>query len=178
MVDVIWLWALVTVGVIGAIAVVASGRWGSMADVDEDRPDALISAGSLTGEQIKDVRFTHSVRGYRQDEVDTLLDLVAAELDRRESLLRQANIGVDQSRAETDARPIETDAPASGAGHGDVSTPAARASDVDEDGHPGYPWDEARSGRDDVSRSGDDPGYRRDTRAPGAGRTAEPPPMP
>jgi DivIVA domain-containing protein len=156
MVDVIWLWALVTVGVIGAIAVVASGRWGSMADVDEDRPDALVSAGYLTGEQIKDVRFTHSVRGYRQDEVDTLLDLVAAELDRRESMLRQANIGLEQTRPQAGSR--------GRAGTGDSAGPGRKPSVEDEENPSGYPWDDAGYQGDDADRSGDS-------------RTAEPPPV-
>jgi DivIVA domain-containing protein len=169
MVDVIWLWALVTVGVIGAIAVVASGRWGSMVDVDEDRPDALISAGSLTGEQIKDVRFTHSVRGYRQDEVDTLLDLVAAELDRRDSMLRQANAGGDQTRAQTDGS-------ARGTGPGDAAVPASAPDADDEAEHGGYPWTDVADQHGDVGRPADAAAYEAgDVGHPGHGRTAGPP---
>jgi DivIVA domain-containing protein len=96
---VIWIWALVTIMIIGAIAVVATGRWGSMAEVYEDRPDTVIPAATLSGQRIKDVRFSHSVRGYRQDEVDTLLDLVAAELDRREQMLRDAGVPLEPSAA-------------------------------------------------------------------------------
>jgi DivIVA domain-containing protein len=157
MVRVIWLWALVTVGVIGAIAVVASGHWGAMAEVDEDRPDALVSAGALTGQQIKDVRFTHSIRGYRQDEVDTLLDLVATELDRRESMLRQANVNLDQT---------VLDAGDSGRGTQQAEmTGTAPAADEDRAEETGYPWDDDTGyGRDDPRRRDDD-------------RTADPPPL-
>jgi DivIVA domain-containing protein len=155
MVRVIWLWALVTVGVIGAIAVVAAGHWGSMVEVDEDRPDALISAGALTGQQIKDVRFTHSVRGYRQDEVDTLLDLVATELDRRESMLRQANINLDQT---------VPDGAGSHPGTHQAET-TEREPDADQGEETGYPWD-------------DSAGYRPGDGGRDDGRTADPPPVP
>jgi DivIVA domain-containing protein len=156
MVRVIWLWALVTVGVIGAIAVVASGHWGSLAEVDEDRPDALVSAEALTGQQIKDVRFAHSIRGYRQDEVDTLLDLVATELDRRETMLRQANINLDQTVLDGASR--------RGAHEAEMAGPEPDA-DEDRGEETGYPWDDnAGYGQEDASRRDDD-------------RTADPPPV-
>jgi DivIVA domain-containing protein len=158
MVRVIWLWALVTVGVIGAIAVVAAGHWGSMVEVDEDRPDALISAGALTGQQIKDVRFTHSVRGYRQDEVDTLLDLVATELDRRESMLRQANINLDQTV-------LDGAGSHRGTHQAETTEPEADADDDQGEGT-GYPWD------DNAGYGPEDTGRRDDA------RTADPPPVP
>jgi DivIVA domain-containing protein len=157
MVRVIWLWALVTVGVIGAIAVVAAGHWGSMVEVDEDRPDALISAGALTGQQIKDVRFTHSVRGYRQDEVDTLLDLVATELDRRESMLRQANINLDQTV-------VDGGGSHRGTHQAETTEPEPDAdADADQREETGYPWD------DNAGYGPGDPDGR------DAGRTADPP---
>jgi DivIVA domain-containing protein len=132
---VIWLWALVTIVIIGAIAVVATGRWGSMSEVYEDRPDTVIPAATLSGQRIKDVRFSHSIRGYRQDEVDTLLDLVAAELDRREQMLRDADIPLE---------PSAVDVPRGGRRRADPRTTAQAPGQAVEDRSAeerGYPWD-------------------------------------
>jgi len=89
-----WFFALVIVLLIGAVAVVASGRWGSMAEVYDDRPDVLVPARrALTADDIESSRFGIGVRGYRMDEVDTLLERVArevAERDRRIADLERA----------------------------------------------------------------------------------------
>ena len=48
----------------------------------DDRPDAVVPAGRpLTGADLKAVRFSTAVRGYRASEVDALLDRLAAQLD-------------------------------------------------------------------------------------------------
>ncbi len=78
-----WVLAVVAVAVMGAAAVVAAGRGGSMSEVFDDRPDARVPAdGPLTGEDLRRVRFAAAIRGYRMAEVDALLDRLAAELDR------------------------------------------------------------------------------------------------
>jgi DivIVA domain-containing protein len=70
----IWLFAILIVVVMGAVAVVAAGRGGSMADSFDDRPDVRVPAdGPLTGADLRRVRFTTAFRGYRMSEVDTLL---------------------------------------------------------------------------------------------------------
>jgi len=79
-----WLFAIVAVVVMGAAAVVALGRGGSMAEVYDDRPDARIPAdGPLTADDLRRVRFTTALRGYRMSEVDALLDRLTDELARR-----------------------------------------------------------------------------------------------
>jgi DivIVA domain-containing protein len=79
-----WVFALVVVAVLGATAVVAAGRGGSMVEVHDDRPDALVPADRpLTAEDLRVVRFGTAVRGYRMDEVDALLERLAAELEDR-----------------------------------------------------------------------------------------------
>jgi DivIVA domain-containing protein len=76
-----WLFALLIVAVVGAIAVVAAGAGGSMAAEYDDRPDALVPAdGPLRGEDLKAVRFSTVFRGYRASEVDALLDRLATQL--------------------------------------------------------------------------------------------------
>ena len=78
-----WVLAVVAVVVMGAAAVVATGRGGGMAEVFDDRPDARVQAeGPLTAADLRQVRFTTALRGYRMAEVDALLDRLAAELDR------------------------------------------------------------------------------------------------
>lgn len=81
----IWLWVLVIVVVIGALSVVLASRGETMAEVYDDRPDATIPAGRpLTADDLRDVRFSSALRGYRMDEVDALLSRLQAELTARE----------------------------------------------------------------------------------------------
>jgi len=77
-----WFFAFLIVALMGAVAVVAAGRGGSMAEVYDDRPDSRVQAdGPLTAEDVRRVRFSTAFRGYRMSEVDALLDRLAAELD-------------------------------------------------------------------------------------------------
>ena len=77
-----WLFAFVIVALMGVIAVVATGRGGSMADTYDDRPDSRVQAdGPLTAQDLRRVRFSTALRGYRMSEVDALLDRLAAERD-------------------------------------------------------------------------------------------------
>jgi DivIVA domain-containing protein len=78
-----WLLAVVVVAVMGIVAVVAAGRGGSMVEVFDDRPDVRVPADRpLSGADLRRVRFTTVLRGYRMSEVDALLDRLAGELDR------------------------------------------------------------------------------------------------
>lgn len=76
-----WFFAVLIVLATGVVAVVAAGRGGSMAEVYDDRPDARVQAqGPLTARDLREVRFTTALRGYRMSEVDTLLERLAEEL--------------------------------------------------------------------------------------------------
>ena len=78
-----WFFGLIVVLLIGAVAVVASGRWGAMSTAYDDRPDMTVPARqALTSTDIESARFAVGVRGYRMDEVDWALDRLADELDR------------------------------------------------------------------------------------------------
>jgi DivIVA domain-containing protein len=80
-----WVFAILTVLAMGAIAVVAAGRGGPMAEVYDDRPDALVPADRpLAAADLRRLRFSLAFRGYRMSEVDALLDRLAAELELRE----------------------------------------------------------------------------------------------
>jgi DivIVA domain-containing protein len=73
------------VALMGAVAVVAAGRGGSLAESWDDRPDARVQAdGPLTGQDLRRVRLTTAFRGYRMSEVDALLDRLAVELEDRD----------------------------------------------------------------------------------------------
>lgn len=76
-----WFLAFLIVVVMGVVAVVASGRGGSMAETYDDRPDSRVQAdGPLTAADLRSVRFSTAFRGYRMSEVDSLLDRLAAEM--------------------------------------------------------------------------------------------------
>ena len=73
-----WLFAVL----IGAIAVVAAGSGGSMSEEYDDRPDVRVQAdGPLTAQDLREVRFTTAIRGYRASEVDALLARLIEQLD-------------------------------------------------------------------------------------------------
>ena len=76
---------LVVLAVIGGIAVVATGRWGGLPDVEPERsPRGVLPAdGELDRPAVDGLRFSLALRGYRMDEVDDVLDRLVDELDRR-----------------------------------------------------------------------------------------------
>jgi DivIVA domain-containing protein len=84
-----WFWVVVLVLVVGAVAVFAAGRDNAMAEAYDDRPDRTIPTGRpLTADDLQTVRFSSALRGYRMDEVDALLDRIAADLMSREQYAR------------------------------------------------------------------------------------------
>jgi DivIVA domain-containing protein len=81
-----WLFAVLIVLVMGGVAMVASGRGGSMAPAYDDRPDlALPGDRPLTAQDLRTVRFPLAVRGYRMSDVDEVLARLATELEDRDS---------------------------------------------------------------------------------------------
>ena len=99
-----WVFAVLIVLILSAVAVVAAGRGEPMSPAYGDRPDALVPAErALTGADLRRVRLPMALRGYRMSDVDALLDRVAAELDEHDAR-RSAH-------AETPRQP-RSDAPA------------------------------------------------------------------
>jgi DivIVA domain-containing protein len=77
-----WFFAVLIVLLLGAIAVVAAGSGGSMSEEYDDRPDVRVQAdGPLTAQDLREVRFTTAIRGYRASEVDGLLARLIEQLD-------------------------------------------------------------------------------------------------
>lgn len=76
---------LVLLAVVGAVAVVAAGRGGSLPEADVDRaPAADLPDGALDKETIEQVRFPVVFRGYRMDDVDRVLARLADQLEERD----------------------------------------------------------------------------------------------
>lgn len=79
-----WLFAVLIVLAMGGVAMVASGRGGSMAPAYVDRPDvALPDDRPLEAQDLRTVRFPLAVRGYRMSDVDAVLARLATELEDR-----------------------------------------------------------------------------------------------
>lgn len=77
-----WLFAILVVLAMGGVAMVASGRGGSMAPAYDDRPDlALPTDRPIVAEDLRTVRFPLALRGYRMSDVDALLARLATELE-------------------------------------------------------------------------------------------------
>lgn len=78
-----WFFSILIVLAMGGIAVLAAGKGAPMAEVYDDRPDALVPADRpITGEDLRRVRFSLAFRGYRMSEVDALLERLASERER------------------------------------------------------------------------------------------------
>jgi DivIVA domain-containing protein len=91
---VMWFFAIVIVLALGGIALVAAGRGAPLADVYDDRPDATVPAqGPLRAEDLRRVRFSLALRGYRMSEVDALLDRLASELEAARGTALEASPG-------------------------------------------------------------------------------------
>ncbi len=138
--NVLWFWVIVLVAIIGAIAVVAAGRGGSMADVYDDRPDASLPSGRpLTADDLRKLRLNTGVRGYRMDEVDALLDRLQAEMLSRETdEVRDVSPGWSEAGAATVSARRDTseagERAASTGGAAPTEEPPAAVEPVPDDG--------------------------------------------
>ena len=100
-----WLFAILIVLALGAIAMVAAGRGAPMVEEYADLPDVDIAAGPISGRTLRAVRFTTAFRGYRTSEVDELLHRLALQLEAAEDRAAREGasdpeppVGPDQSR--------------------------------------------------------------------------------
>jgi DivIVA domain-containing protein len=76
-----WFFAVVIVLAMGGVAAVAAGYGRPMAEVYDDRPDVLVQADEpLRADDLREVRFSTALLGYRMSEVDALLNRLAEEL--------------------------------------------------------------------------------------------------
>ncbi|MEI7057604.1 DivIVA domain-containing protein [Nocardioides sp. CCNWLW239] len=93
-----WIFAALIVLVLGGVALVAAGAGAPMGEEYGDRPDALVPRDRvLEAADLRRVRFSVTLRGYRMDEVDALIARLAEEAEWRESTEAQdagAEVGV------------------------------------------------------------------------------------
>ncbi|MEP9381497.1 DivIVA domain-containing protein [Nocardioides sp. KR10-350] len=82
-----WLFAVLIVLALGGVALVAAGLGSPLAEEYGDRPDVLVPADRpLRAADLRRLRFSVTLRGYRMSEVDALIDRLAAEYADREAL--------------------------------------------------------------------------------------------
>ena len=78
-----WFFAVLVVLLVGVVAVVAARGEAHLGPAYADRAGLELPERPLTGDDLRTLRLDTAVRGYRADDVDALLDRLAAELDRR-----------------------------------------------------------------------------------------------
>jgi DivIVA domain-containing protein len=79
-----WVFAVLIVLAMGGIALLAAGRGEPMKPAYDDRPDAVVPQDrTITPDDLRRVRFSIALRGYRMSEVDALLARVALEQELR-----------------------------------------------------------------------------------------------
>jgi DivIVA domain-containing protein len=133
-VAVLYLQFVIVAAVFGGVAWVAAGRGGGIADPMPDRPDVALPDDRQLGKaDIDATRFTVGWRGYRMDEVDRVLDRLAAEIDYRDRLIAEMTgptaiaYGSSASYEPVPRASDRFDAPAAGAGAaGTAQTAVAR----------------------------------------------------
>jgi DivIVA domain-containing protein len=76
-----WILAALVIGIVGLAAAAASGRFGELPDVVDDRVHPVLPEGNLTGPDLRDVQFAVVPRGYSMEQVDALLDRLGSQLD-------------------------------------------------------------------------------------------------
>jgi DivIVA domain-containing protein len=91
------VFVLAGVAVVTVVALLAVGRLGELPDVDPDRPPtAMPEDRPVESADVDAVRFTVGMRGYRMDEVDEVLDRLAAEVAARDERIAEleSRVGV------------------------------------------------------------------------------------
>lgn len=83
-----WVIAVIVVVVIGLAAAMATGALGEMrAEPVRDHYRQSLPAGPLSGQDVHDLRFGVTLRGYAMAQVDEVIDRLSAEIAERDRLL-------------------------------------------------------------------------------------------
>jgi DivIVA domain-containing protein len=97
---VFWFILVVMVVVLGAAALVALGAGGSLPEAEQDRFAVRLPLERPVNRQdIDELRFPMSLRGYRMDEVDDVLDRLGAELAQRDVRIAELETELAGTRA-------------------------------------------------------------------------------
>ncbi len=101
-----WLFAILIVLALGAVAVVAAGRGRPMDPAYDDAPDSLVPAeGPVTADDLRRIRFPLAVRGYRMAEVDALLERLAEEREAAQAGVPETDAAANGQSPEGDNEP-------------------------------------------------------------------------
>lgn len=77
-----WILAAFAIAVAGLAVAAATGRFGELPDVVDDRVQPSIPAsGTLGSSDLRNVEFAVVPRGYSMDQVDGFLDRLATQMD-------------------------------------------------------------------------------------------------
>jgi DivIVA domain-containing protein len=103
---------LLAVALVLAVLAVAAGRGDAMAAAPADRrPPALPSGRPLVPGDLDHLRLPVTVRGYRMDEVDAVLDRVSTELAERDALIARLMARLAARRPVDPTPPADRSAP-------------------------------------------------------------------
>jgi DivIVA domain-containing protein len=98
-----WVQVVVALGVVLGTVLVAGGRGDSLGELSPDRPPArLPDDRAVRAEDVNTLRIGVGLRGYRMDEVDDVLDVLADELTRRDEEIAELR-GEERISASPDA---------------------------------------------------------------------------
>lgn len=89
---------LVVAAALFALSVVIFGRGELLPAVSAGQTVTTLPRGSLTGEDLRSVRFAMAPRGYRMSEVDWALEEAAVEIDRLRTRLSEHEEAAGPSR--------------------------------------------------------------------------------
>jgi DivIVA domain-containing protein len=88
------LFTLLAMAVVGVVAAVAAGRIrGGLDEPVSSLPYRGLPASPVVPVDLERLRFSPALRGYRMDEVDSVLDRLAEELRRRDEELERLRAG-------------------------------------------------------------------------------------
>jgi DivIVA domain-containing protein len=109
----LWIFAIIVVLLLGAVVVVAAGHGDGLAPTYDDRRDVLLpTTRDLGPEDLRSVRFTMSVWGYRPSEVDALVARLEAQLAaaRQQAPQQAVEPAPEQAIEQAIEPPVEPDA--------------------------------------------------------------------
>ena len=94
-----WFIAAVAIVALGVAAVVAAGGGGSMSkDPVRDTYAGSLPEGRFDGPAVRELRFGVALRGYAMDQVDTVLDRLASDLEARDARVAQLEAQLAEGR--------------------------------------------------------------------------------
>lgn len=75
----------------GGVVVAAAGHGEGLAPREVDDPPSRLPEHGISGDDVREVRFSTAMRGYRYAEVDELLERLAKEIDKLRAASRGSN---------------------------------------------------------------------------------------